>query len=56
MEDEIKIGDKAYMFMYGPESTGTVVEVTKEKLVKIKLDKPIEYLVSYSNRIEKIDK
>lgn len=56
MTDEIKVGDKAYTFMYGPEAVGTVVEVTKEKLVKIKLDKPIEYLVSYANRVKKLDK
>ena len=55
MADEIKVGDKAYTYMYGPESIGTVVEVTKEKIVKIKLDKPIEYLTSYSNRVEKIN-
>lgn len=54
MSDELKVGDKVYTYRNGPEHVGKIVNIDKNKVVTIKLDKPIEYLYEYINRVEKI--
>lgn len=52
MNKKLKIGDKVYASLVGPESKGTVIEIEErddKQLIKIELDKSIKFFMVITN-------